>query len=212
MDAVPGIRLLQPLWEYLAASEAPRQADVIFVFGSADLAVPDCAARLYLAGHAPRVLVSGSFGRLTRNLFDKPEAYVFRDRLVAAGVPSEAVIAEPAAASTLENVRLGMRALAERGCRPRSALLVAKGFALRRCVATFARQHPEVCVHPCRPEASLEAALDRSLPAFAARLVAELDRLERYAAQGDIEPQAIPPAVRVAARRITAVLAAEAGA
>ena len=60
--------------------------------------------------------------------------------------------------------------------------------------------------HPCRPEASLETAFDRSLPAFAARLVAELDRLERYAAQGDIEPQEIPPAVRAAARRVTDVL------
>ena len=206
MGAVPGIRLLQPLWEYLAVSEAPRPADVVFVFGSADMAVPDHAARLYLAGHAPRVLVSGSFGRLTRDVFDKPEAYVFRDRLVAGGVPAEAVVAEPAAASTLENVRFGMAALAARGLRPRTALLVAKGFALRRCVATFARQHPQVRVRPCRPEASLEAAFDRSRPAFAARLVAELDRLERYAAQGDIEPQEIPPHVRDAARRITAVL------
>ena len=201
-----GVRLLQPLWEYLAVSEAPRPADVVFVFGSADMAVPDHAARLYHAGHAPRVLVSGSFGRLTRNVFDMPEAYVFKDRLVTAGVPVEAVIAEPAAASTLENVRFGMRVLADRGHHPRSALLVAKGFALRRCVATFARQHPEVRAHPCRPEASLETAFDRSLPAFAARLVAELERLERYAAQGDIEPQEIPPDVLAAARRVTDVL------
>jgi uncharacterized SAM-binding protein YcdF (DUF218 family) len=152
------------------------------------------------------VLVSGSFGRMTRDVFDKPEAYVFRDRLVAGGVPAEAVIAEPAAASTLENVRFGMRALADRGLRPRSALLVAKGFALRRCVATFARQHPEVRVQPCRPEASLEAAFDRSPPAFAARLVAELERLERYAAQGDIEPQSVPDEVVAAAHQITGAL------
>ena len=201
-----GVRLLQPLWEYLAVSEAPQPAEVVFVFGSADMAVPDRAARLYHAGHAPRVLVSGSFGRLTRNVFDKPEAYVFKDRLVAAGVPAEAVIAEPAAASTLENVRFGMAALADRGFHPRSALLVAKGFALRRCVATFSRQHPEVRVRPCRPEASLEAAFDRSLPAFATRLVAELERLERYAAQGDIEPQEVPEEVTAAARGIAAAL------
>ena len=203
---MPDARLLQPIWDYLAVSAAPCPADVVFVFGSADLAVPDRAAGLYHAGHAPYVLVSGSFGRLTRGVFDKPEAYVFSDRLVARGVPPEAIIAEPAAASTLENVRFGMAALAQRGHRPRSALLVAKGFALRRCVATFARQHPEVRVLPCRPEASLDAAFDRSVPAFAARLVAELERLERYAAQGDIEPQAVPPAVRDAARRVTALL------
>lgn len=199
-------RLLQPVWDYLAVSAEPRRADVVFVFGSADFAVPDTAARLFHEGHAPRVLVSGSFGRLTRDVFDKPEAHVFLDRLVARGVPAEAIIAEPAAASTLENVRFGMAALAARGLRPRSALLVAKGFAMRRCVATFARQHPEVRVRPCRPEASLAAAFDRSLPAFAARLVAELERLERYAAKGDIEPQAVPGGVKAAARDITAAL------
>ena len=206
MAAVLGPRVLQPLWDYLAVSVAPCPADVIFVFGSADLAVPDRAARLYDAGHASHVLVSGSFGRLTRNVFDKPEAHLFKDRLVAAGVPEAAIVTDPAAASTLENVRFGMAALAARGLHPRSALLVAKGFALRRCVATFARQHPEVRVHPCRPEASLAAAFDRSVPAFAARLVAELERLERYAAQGDIQPQDIPLEVRSAARHVTALL------
>lgn len=206
MAAVLAVDLLQPLWDYLAVSVEPRAADVVFVFGSADLAVPDRAARLYRAGYAARVLVSGSFGRRTRNVFDKPEACVFRDRLVAGGVPEAAIVTEPDAASTLENVRFGMAALAAQGLHPRSALLVAKGFALRRCAATFARQHPEVQVHPCCPEASLEAAFDRSLPAFAARLVAELDRLQRYAAQGDIQPQAVPREVAAAAARVTAAL------
>ena len=32
--------LVQPLWDYLALAETPRSADVIFVFGSRDLAVP----------------------------------------------------------------------------------------------------------------------------------------------------------------------------
>ena len=198
--------LLQPLWDYLALSDAPRPADVIFVFGSADPAVPARAAALHGAGHAPRILVSGSFGRLTRERFDRPEAYVFRDLMVAAGVPPAAVITEPVAANTLENVRLGMAALAARGHRPRSALLVAKGFAMRRCMATFAQQFPAVRLHACPPPQALPSAIDRSLPAFAARLVAELARLERYAAQGDVRAQAVPPAVAAAARSVTAAL------
>ena len=198
--------LLRPLWEYLALSDAPRTADVIFVFGSADRAVPARAAALYAAGYAPRILVSGSFGRLTRGRFDRPEAHVFRDLLVADGVPPAAVVTEPAATNTLENVRLGMAALAAHGHRPRSALLVAKGFAMRRCVATFAGQFPAVRVRACPPLQPLPTAIDRSLPAFAARLVAELDRLQRYAAQGDIRAQPIPPAVTAAGRRVAAEL------
>ena len=198
--------LLQPLWDYLALSDTPRPADVIFVFGSADRAVPARAARLHRAGHAPRILVSCSFGRLTRGRFDRPEAHVFKAQLVADGVPAGAIVTEPAAANTLENIRFGMAALAARGLRPRSALLVARGFVMRRCVATFARQFPEVQVCPCPPEGPLRSAIDRPAPQFAARLVAELDRLERYAAQGDVQAQAVPAAVRRAARRVTEAL------
>ncbi len=101
----------------------------------------------------------------------------------------------------------GMSALARHRVHPRSALLVAKGFVMRRCVATFARQFNQVCVHPCPPGGQLHMVLDRSLPELAARLVAEVERLERYAAQGDIRAQHIPGAVRMAARRVEAALA-----
>ena len=199
-------QLLQPLWEYLAVSAAPRAVDVIFVFGCADYAVPARAAQLYHEGHASHAVVSGSYGRLTRGVFDRSEAHVFKDCLVDAGVPEASIVAEPVAANTLENVRFGMSALSTCGLRPRSALLVAKGFVMRRCVATFERQFPEVEVHPCPPVGQLQAALDRSVPALAARLVAEVDRLDRYADKGDICAQAIPAWVRTATERISAAL------
>ena len=43
-------RLVAPVWDYLTVAERPARADVIFVFGSQALAVPDHAARLYRAG------------------------------------------------------------------------------------------------------------------------------------------------------------------
>lgn len=195
-------RHVGPLWDFLAVAEPPVRSDVIFVFGSQAFAVPARAADLYRAGHAPVVLVSGHFGTMTRAVFDRPEALVFRDRLVAEGVPAGAIVVETRAANTLENVRFGLDALRRDGIAVRSALLVAKPFVMRRCAATFARQAPGVRVRCCPPAADLEAAIDRPPAAFAARLVAELERLDRYAAAGDIEPQAVPAPVRAAARRI----------
>ena len=52
---------------------------------------------------------------------------------------------------------------------------------------------------------------DRAPDVFAARLAAELDRLDRYAAAGDIAPQAIPAAVRAVARRLRPDLAGPPG-
>ena len=208
LEAEAYTRLLQPIWSYLCPSDEPAPSDVIFVFGSRGLEVPRRAAQLYAAGWAPRILVSGRAGPMTERVFDKPEALVFEDELVRRGVPASAVTTEVDAGNTLENVRFGMRALETAGRKPRSALLVAKGFAMRRCLATFARQHPAVEVRGCPPAGSLIDHLDRSRADFAARLVAEIRRLEVYGAAGDIAPCTIPPAARAASREIKRLLEA----
>ena len=202
LDAAAYTRLLAPVWRYLALAEPPCLSDVIFVFGSRDLAVPRRAAELYRTGHAPRVLVSGRLGPMTENIFSKAEALVFRDELVRHGVASGAITTEVEASNTLENVLFGMSALQADGCRPRSALLVAKAFVMRRCLATFRRHHPGVTVRACPPEGTLDAHRDRPRAAFADRLVAEVARLDRYGSAGDIEPQPVPGEVRDAVVRV----------
>ena len=139
---------------------------------------------------------------MTRDVFERPEALVFRDRLLQHGVPPEAIVTETEAGNTLENVLLGLAALRRRGIAVGSALLVAKPFVMRRCAATFARHAPDVRVRCCPPRTDLLRSVDRPREVFAARLAAELDRLARYGAAGDIAVQAVPEAVRAAARRI----------
>lgn len=195
-------RIAGPLWDYLALADGPSRADAIFVFGSQALAVPARAAELYLAGHAPVVLVSGHYGRMTRDVFDKPEALVFRDRLLRHGVPPAAIVTETRAANTLENVLFGLAALRRKRIAVGSALLVAKPFVMRRCAATFARQAPDIRVRCCPPGTDLMRSVDRAPAAFASRLVAEVDRLDRYGAAGDIAEQTVPATVRQAIRRI----------
>ena len=198
--------LLAPIWSFLARTDAPVRSDVIFVFGSRDLDVPRWAAELYAARLASRVLVTGRLGPMTERVFDQPEALVFKGELTRLGVPDSAITTEVRAGNTLENVRFGMSALEAAGCVPRSALLVAKAFVMRRCLATFARQHAAVEVRGCPPVGALTAQRDRPRRAFAARLVAELRRLDEYGAAGDTEPQQIPPRVQAAARRVEVLL------
>ena len=140
--------LLRPIWDFLVRADDPASSDVIFVFGSQDLGVARRAAELYAAGLTSRVLVTGRLGPMTRE-FDKPEALVFKEELTSWGVPEHAITTELHAGNTLENVRFGMAALRAVGQTPRSALLVAKPFVMRRCLATFARQSPSVSVRSC---------------------------------------------------------------
>lgn len=187
---------LKPLYDYLAISAHPVSADAIFVFGSQDFTVPDRAADLYHSGYAPRVLVTGSYGRLTSNVFSRPEALVFKDRIVEAGVPQDVIITEDKATNTLENVRFGMAALKHSGISVGRLLLVAKGFAMRRCVATFAGQFKGLSVVPCPSPLDIYASLDRSEKEFSSRLSSEIERLECYSARGDIWQEDIPEEIR----------------
>ena len=207
LDDIAYEALLGPIWDFLVWTHDPVSSDVIFVFGSRDLGVARRAAELYAAGLASRVLVSGRLGSMTERVFDKPEALVFTNELTSQGVPDSAITTEVYAGNTLENVRFGMSALHAAGHTPRSALLVAKAFVMRRCLATCGRHHPGVDVRGCPPAGSLAAQRDRPRPAFAARLVGEVRRLDEYGASGDIEPQEIPESVREAARVVTGLVA-----
>ena len=198
--------LMEPIWAFLVSSQVPTPSDVIFVFGSRDLSVPRRAAELFSDGLAPCVLVTGGFGPMTERVFPKAEALVFKDELIRLGVPSDAIVAEIEAGNTLENVIFGMSALQGARRSAGSALLVAKAFVMRRCLATFGQQYPEIDVLGCPPGGSLTAQRDRPRAAFGARLVAEVERLDRYGAVRDIVPQEIPDTVRDAAEQVKAWL------
>jgi uncharacterized SAM-binding protein YcdF (DUF218 family) len=203
------VELLAPIWSYLTISQPPVEADVVFAFGCASLDVPLRAANLVLDGLSPRVLVTGGVGSRAGELYGTSEAEVFSRHLAWLGVPPDAVVAEDRAANTGENVVLGMRALLGRGIGVRRALLVAKPFVMRRCAATFRLRHPPVETVCCPPPGGPLQFAERSRAAFAARLLGELDRLERYPAVGFIaaEPPP-PPAVSEAAARVRRLLAA----
>ena len=204
--------LVEPIWDFLASSQVPAPSDVIFVFGSRDLAVPRRAAELFSDGLAPCLLVTGGFGPMTEGVFPKAEALVFKDELIRLGVPNDAIVAEVKAGNTLENVIFGMSSLQEARRSAGSALLVAKAFVMRRCLATFGQQYPEINVLGCPPGGSLMAQRDRPRAAFGARVVAEIERRDRYGAVRDIVPQEIPDTVRDAAEQVKAWLTTASGA
>lgn len=187
------------LWEFLAPHAAPEPADAVFVFGGVNLRVPEQAAALYTSGYAPTVLVSGGTGSRTHLHFDGPEVDVFVQVLEKRGVPSGALITEPAASNTGENVQFGMAKLLSQMPEVSSVLLVSTPFIMRRCLATFEQQYPRVRTTPCPPEGGYKHFIDRPHGEFIDRLVAELDRLDAYTTHGYIAPVEVPAAVRAAA-------------
>lgn len=195
-------KLISELWRFLAPFETPQYSDVIFIFGGVSLKVPNLAADLFLAGYAPRIVISGGAGARTHLHFSGAESDVFADVVLGKGVPPDAVIFEREATNTGENVALGMGALLRVAPRPKKVILVATPFIMRRCIATFRKQYPGIETIPVPPAGDFAQHMDRPEGEFVARLIAEIDRLDDYAAAGYIDAVQIPPAVRAACNNL----------
>jgi len=131
------------IWEYMRMNTPLEKADAIFVLCSHDTRVANRAADLFNDGYAPWVIVSGGAGKLTQDLFNKPEAEVFKDILLQADVPEDRIIIEPNSANTGENVRFTYELLGKLGMTFDSFILVQKPYMERRTYSTFKKQWPD---------------------------------------------------------------------
>lgn len=196
------------VYKYHHMGMALSPADVIFCLGSLDTRVAARAAQLYLDGLAPYVVFSGNSGKLTHDVFDRPEADVFADVARGMGVPSSRILTEPAATNTGENVRFTHALLQERGVPARSLILVQKPYMERRTFATFKKQWPDetASITVTSPQLSFAQYPDEANPRRLVInvMVGDLMRIQSYPALGFQIAQDIPPPVMEAAQRLIA--------
>ncbi|KAM3467312.1 hypothetical protein MY5147_005439 [Beauveria neobassiana] len=198
------------VYNYHRMHMALSPADVIFCLGSLDIRVAARAAQLFLDGLAPYLVFSGHSGKLTRDVFDRPEAEIFADVARGMGVPPERILVEPAATNTGENVRFTHALLVERGLAPppRSLILVQKPYMERRTWATFKKQWPdeEAVIAVTSPQLSFAEYPDKDNPRelVVNVMVGDLMRIEKYPKLGFQIEQEIPPPVMEAAQRLIA--------
>lgn len=182
----------------------PRPCSVAIGLGSHDLGVADATADLYSRGMAPMVVFTGATSRTTRERMPRGEAEHYRDRAVELGVPADAIIIEPKARNTGENIRFSRALLEERRIPVSSVLLVSKPYEERRAYATARKLWPEV--------EWVSASIPMSLAEYVdsiqdARLVIDMlvgaqQRLGVYPKQGFMIEQEVPSDVVMAYERL----------
>ena len=133
------------LYDFLSECPAlPTRADIILATGSHDCRGADHAAALYLNGLAPLIVCTGGFGKMTEGMFPKPEAEMFAERCVMAGVPESAIITECRSSNTGENFTFTREKLTSLGIVPKIGIATSKPYMARRVWATGTKQWPEV--------------------------------------------------------------------
>ncbi|MGW6454841.1 YdcF family protein [Streptomyces sp. NPDC055078] len=194
------------IWDYHQMGHTTRPCSVAIGLGSHDLGVADTAADLYRRGMAPLLVFTGATSPTTAGRMPRGEAVHYQERALDLGVPSAAVLVEPNARNTGENIRFSRSILEELGIEVASVLLISKPYEERRAYATVRKLWPEVEIvsasTPMTFEEYLVSIEDSRL--VVDMLVGALQRLLIYPDQGFMIKQAVPEDVMRAYERLCA--------
>ncbi|WP_242911464.1 YdcF family protein [Actinomadura terrae] len=192
------------LWAYHQMGHQVRPVDVGIGLGSHDLSVATYAADLWRRATFPLIVFTGANAPTTRGRFPRGEAVHYREHALSLGVPAEAILVEPAATNTAENLTLTRKLLSEHNVTPRTVMLISRPYQQRRAYATCRKIWPEVEVI-C---GSIPMTLDHYVAALGDvdrvvnMLVGDTQRIELYADRGFAIPQPMPDNVRNAYQRL----------
>ena len=183
---VEALELAQILWDFHRFETPIERCDFAIALGCHDEEVAVAAADSVLNQTSPILVCSGGHGKVTRDLWSETEAERFARVATARGVPREAIILEPAAMNTAQNVTLSRSVLEARGIETATGLLVAKPYMRRRAHATAEAQWPEVAWSVTSEDVSMTEYLARQNgPDLTIDLmVGDLQRVVRYAELG----------------------------
>jgi len=194
------------IWDYHQMGHELRPCDAGIGLGSHDLGVATLAADLYQAGLFPVLVFTGATSPTTEARFPRGEAVHYAEEATALGVPQRAIIIEPYAVNTGQNISYSRHALAEAGITARAVLLISKPYMQRRGFATTRKIWPQVSI-VC---ASEDRAFDDYLKQMGDNklvidmLVGDLQRVIEYPAKGFAIAQQVPADVQAAYERLLA--------
>lgn len=188
------------IWDYHQMHHTVRPTDAAIGLGSHDLGVATYSAELYRAALFPVLVFTGGNSPTTAARFPRGEAVHYREHALERGVPHEAVLLEPNASNTGENVTFSRDVLAAAGIVPASVLLISKPYMERRSYATARKLWPEVDVvcssEPLGLGDYITSIGDEKL--VVDMLVGDLQRVIEYPALGFAIEQKTPRDVRSA--------------
>ncbi|BDD73164.1 MULTISPECIES: YdcF family protein [Streptomyces] len=192
------------LWDYHQMGHTPRPCSVAIGLGSHDLGVADTAAELYERGMAPLIVFTGATSPTTRERMPRGEAVHYRERALELGVPSSAVLVEPRARNTGDNIRFSRELLKEADVDVSSVLLISKPYEERRAYATARKLWPEVEIVSASSPMTLSEYVDSIGDARMVidMLVGALQRLLVYPEEGYLISQPVPADVIEAYERL----------
>ncbi|WP_075733367.1 YdcF family protein [Streptomyces acidiscabies] len=192
------------VWDFQQLGHEPRPCTAAIALGSLDLGVAATAAELYHAGLFPVVVFTGDTSAATRERFPRGEAHHYREHALSLGVPDGAILLEPRATNTGQNIAFSRRALLDAGVAVTTVLLISMPYMQRRAYATCRKLWPEVtpvCVSPPLTYDEYARTHDDEKQ-FIDMLMGDMERVMEYPKRGFAIEQTVPEEVHDAFDRL----------
>ena len=139
--------------DFIFIENQPEQADMIFLPGSAEGALPVRAAQLWKEGYAPLVLPSGKYSKLTGYFTGhgdhETEWDYFHEILLKEGVADHAILQEKQATYTYENAIYSKKVTDKEGMEVKKAILCCMPYHARRALLYYQLLYPETEFFVC---------------------------------------------------------------
>lgn len=195
---------VEALWDYHHMHHAVRPCDVGIGLGSHDLGVATFAAELYHRGMFPNIVFTGANAPTTVQRFPRGEAVHYREHALELGVPDKAILVEPRATNTGQNIEFTRGLLASHGVKVGSAILISRPYQQRRAYSTAKKLWPEleiICAsRPLPLDDYIESIGD--VNRVINMLVGDTQRIMEYPKRGFAISQDMPDDIEAAFHRL----------
>lgn len=195
---------VETLWRFHRIDDDLRPVDLAIGLGSHDPGVPVYTAELWKRGLFPMIVFTGANAPTTVERFPRGEAVHYREIALDHGVPDDAIIVEPTARHTGENIDFARQLVAQRGISVQSILVTCRPYQQRRARATARGRWPGVAVLCSAAQQSLDeyVASIGDPDRVVSMLVGDTQRLRLYAEAGEAAAEDIPESVQLAYERL----------
>jgi len=195
---------VQTLWDFHDMHHDLRVVDIGIGLGSHDLGVATYTAELFHAGLFPLIVFTGANAPTTVERFPRGEAVHYREHALELSVPDDAILIEPEARNTGDNITFTRKLLGSRGIEVESVILISRPYQQRRAYATCKKLWPEVDVICASQPLPLDEYIESigDVERVINMLVGDTQRITVYAERGFAIQQEFPTGVARAYERL----------
>lgn len=187
----------ETIYNFLSKPFPAKDPDFVLVLGNNDLRVPKFAAQFCLDNNIQHIIISGGFGKITKDTWKVSEAETFAEVMVDRGINPDYLYLEKEATNTGENISKSKSLHKKHNFPSRRGVIITKPYMTRRGYNTANKKWPEVKWAAMGEPLTLHQYLSKipNEQEFKNLLVGDLQRIKLYAEKGFQIKDEIPDAV-----------------